>query len=63
MSTKRWKDEIVEEVRAHREAYAASCGYDLRRTFEDLKRREAEHPERLSDLKPIPIRKRPKAAG
>jgi hypothetical protein len=29
--------------------------------LEDLKKREQEHPERLSTLEPLPIRKRPKA--
>jgi hypothetical protein len=48
-----WKDEIVEEVRAAREAYAARFGYDLRRIFEDLKAKEAEHPERWSKLRPL----------
>lgn len=36
-------DEIVEEVRANREAHAAKFNYDLRAIFEDLKRSEAEH--------------------
>lgn len=36
-------DEIVDEVRAIREAHAAKFGYDLREIFEDLKRTEAEH--------------------
>ncbi len=48
-----WKDEIVEEVRAAREAYAARFGYDLRRIFEDLKAKEMEHPERWSKLQPL----------
>ena len=33
-------DEIVEEVRAAREAYAAQFDYDLRRIFEDLEEKE-----------------------
>ena len=52
-----WKDEIVEEVRAAGEAYAAKFDYDLKRMFEDLKKKEAEHPWRLSDLKPAKPRK------
>jgi hypothetical protein len=52
-----WRDEIVEEVRAAREAYAAQFDYDLKRMFEDLKRRENEHPERLAHLKPVKPRK------
>jgi hypothetical protein len=61
MTTTRWKDEIVDEVRQRRDEYSASFGYDLRRMLEDLKKREQEHPERLSTLEPLPIRKRPKA--
>ncbi|HEY7393018.1 MAG TPA: hypothetical protein VH640_31150 [Bryobacteraceae bacterium] len=52
-----WRDEIVEEVRAVREAYAAQFDYDLKRMFADLKRRENEHPERLANLKPVKPRK------
>lgn len=48
----KWKDEIVEEVRAAREAYAAQFDYDLKRMFEDLKAKEANNPERRADLKP-----------
>lgn len=36
------KDEIVDEVRAIREAHAEKFGYDLRAIFEDLKKSEAE---------------------
>ena len=36
-------DEIVDEVRAIRDAHAANFGYDLRAIYEDLKRSEAEH--------------------
>ncbi|MGA2591148.1 MAG: hypothetical protein ABSH32_14615 [Bryobacteraceae bacterium] len=49
----KWKDEIVEEVRAARQAYAAQFDYDLTRMFEDLKKKEAQHPERLANLKPL----------
>ena len=35
-----WKDPIVEEVRAAREAYAAKFNYDLDAIFEDIKRSE-----------------------
>jgi hypothetical protein len=61
MATPRWEDEIVDEVRQRRDEYAGSCGHDLRRMFEDLKKREQEHPERLSTLEALPIRKRPRA--
>jgi len=49
-----WKDPIVEEVRQVREAYAAQFDYDLKRMFEDLQRREQEHPERLVRPEPRP---------
>ena len=42
----KWKDEIVEEVRAVREAYAAQFEYDLERIFEDLKKKEQEDRRR-----------------
>jgi hypothetical protein len=35
-------DEVVNEVRAIREAHAAKFGYDLRAIYEDLKKTEAE---------------------
>ena len=53
-----WKDEIVEEVRRVREAYAAQFDYDLKRMFEDLKEREQQEPERLAKIKPVTPRKR-----
>ena len=36
-------DEIIEEVRANREAHAANFNYDLRAIYEDIKRSEKEH--------------------
>ena len=36
-------DEVVDEVRAIRDAHAAKFGYDLRAIYEDLKKSEAEH--------------------
>ena len=41
------------EVRSAREAYARRFDFDLLRMFEDLKRLEQQHPERISDLKPM----------
>jgi hypothetical protein len=35
-------DEIVAEIRRHREAHAASLGYDLKRITEDFQRQERE---------------------
>jgi hypothetical protein len=36
-----WEDEVLREVYAARDAYAAEHGYDLDRLFADLKGREA----------------------
>jgi len=40
------RDEIVDDVREAREAYAARFGFDIRRIVEDLKAKESRHPER-----------------
>lgn len=40
------KDEIVEEVRTARDARAAQVNYDLKRIFEDLKKKEEQDPRR-----------------
>ena len=63
-----WKDPIVEEVRKAGDAYFAQFDYDLKRVFEDLKKRERQHPERMVTLKPrkqevrpAPDRRRPVA--
>ena len=49
----KWKNEIVEEVRATREAYAAQFDYDLKRMFEDLNAKEVNNPARPAELKPL----------
>jgi hypothetical protein len=36
-----WEDEVLREVYAARDAYAAEHGYDLDLIYRDLKRREA----------------------
>lgn len=48
-------DEIIGEVRAARQAYAARLGYDIRRIVEDLKTKEACYPERRAKLQPVSI--------
>ncbi len=37
-----WEDEVLRDVYAEREAYAAEHNYDLDRIYADLKRREAD---------------------
>jgi hypothetical protein len=49
-------DPIVAEVRKARLAYFASCGNDLDRMFDDLQRREAEHPERVVSIPSTPVK-------
>ncbi len=53
-----WKDEIVEEVRTAREAYAGQFDYDLQRMFEDLKKKEEQNPAPRADLRPLKARRR-----
>src|SRR5262249_47331954 len=49
-----WKDEIVEEVLKAGDAYAAQFDYDLKRMFEDIKKKEAlEDPARFAKIKPV----------
>ena len=48
------RDEIVDEVRAARQAYATRLGFDIRRIVEDLKTKESRHPERRGNLRPVP---------
>ena len=48
MTTKTDKtDEIVEEIRRHREAHAASLDYDLKRITRDLQQQERESGREL----------------
>ena len=54
----KWKDEIVEEVRKARDAYAAQFDYDLKRMFEDLKKKEEQDPRPRANLEPIKPHKR-----
>jgi hypothetical protein len=41
-------DEVLREVYANREAYSAEHGHDLRRIFEDMKRRSEERSRQQS---------------
>jgi hypothetical protein len=47
------KDEIVDEVRDAREAYAARFDYDLAKMYKDLKVKEQTHAHRVAPLKPV----------
>ena len=47
------KDEIVEEVRATREAYAARFNYSLAEMFNDLKAKEQARSRNLTALQPV----------
>jgi hypothetical protein len=47
------KDEIVDEVRAAREAYAARFNYDLAEIYKDLKAKEQAHCHRIAALEPV----------
>lgn len=56
-------DEIIDEVRAIREAHAAKFNFDLDAILEDIKRSEAEHALRgakLIDSPPV-IRESPRS--
>jgi hypothetical protein len=46
------KDEIIEEVRAVREAYAARFNYDLAKMYEDLKEKEQGRTN-IAELRPL----------
>jgi len=47
------KDEIVEEVRAAREAYAARFNYDLTEMCKDLTAKELEHRDKIAALQAL----------
>lgn len=47
------KDEIVEEVRAARQAYAAQFNYDLAQMFQDLKAKEDANSRKIAALQPL----------
>src|SRR3981081_2218535 len=47
-----WEDEVLREVYAARDAYAAERGYDLDRIFADLKRPGSRHPAQADESAP-----------
>ena len=54
-----WSDEVVDEVRKARDAYAAQFDYDLKRLFEDLRKKEEQESLPFADLEPVTPRKQP----
>lgn len=64
-----WKDPIVEEVRAHRQAHAEKFDYDLAAICRDLRQQQAESGREVVTLparrpRPIdPIVHTPKSTG
>jgi len=47
-----WRDEIVEEVRKNREAYAAKFNFDLQAMYSDLKKAERKSKHKKVSFKP-----------
>ena len=47
-----WKDEIVEEVRKNREAYAAQFNFDLQAIYNDLKKAEQKSKRKKVSFEP-----------
>jgi len=50
------KDEIVDEVRAARDAYAVRFNYDLAEIFKDLKKKEQAHAGNIAAIQPLVIK-------
>lgn len=48
-------DEIINEVRALREAYAEKFGYDVDALFRDVKERERKGGRKIVSLEPKPV--------
>ena len=46
---KPWEDEVLRDLYAQRDAYAAEHGYDLTRLYDDVKAREAGSSMRRAD--------------
>lgn len=47
-----WTDEIVEQTRQARDAYAAQFHYDLDAIYNDLKKREEQSKRKIVSLPP-----------
>ena len=51
---KNWEDEILRQLYAERDKYAAELGFDLDRIFADLKRRQDKSRMRRTKVNPQP---------
>lgn len=51
------QDEIIQEVRAIREAYAERFGYDLQAIYQDAKAREGQDGREVVAIQPKPARR------
>ncbi len=58
-----WKDEIVEEVRKNREAYASKFNFDLQAMYQDLKKAEKKNKRKKVSFRPKKPIKLEKQAG
>jgi hypothetical protein len=54
----KFSDPLIEDVRQRRLDLLASCGNDLEALAELIRRREAEHPERVADPRARPAAQR-----
>lgn len=55
-----WKDPIVEEVRRLRDQYASQLGYDIKKIFQDIQKRQAQAGKKTVSFpprKPVKIKK------
>jgi len=52
------RDEIIDEIRAVRDAYCAQFDYDIARIVEDLRAREKANNRKMANLKPVKPRPR-----
>jgi hypothetical protein len=57
-----WKDPIIEEVRRLRDQYAAQLGYDIKRIFQDIQKRQALAGKKTVSFPPRSPIKLPKVA-
>lgn len=61
--TEQWEDEIVEEVRAIRDAHARQFNYDAGAIFDDLLKTQEELKKQGYRFAPLPPKQLPKKTG